>query len=63
MKENISGAKIILVLAVFFFCLPLQAQSRVDWEESANVKIDAVPIDIARSQDGEYTFILIIWKF
>ena len=59
MKENISGTKIILMLVVFFFCLPLQAQSRVDWEEAANVKIDAVPIDIARSQDGEYTFILI----
>jgi len=58
MKEKRSWTKIILMLLVFFFCLPLQAQSRVDWEEGANVKIDAVPIDIARSQEGGYTFIL-----
>jgi hypothetical protein len=59
MKKKRSWTKIILMLLLFFFCLLLQAQSRVDWEEGANVKIDAVPIDIARSQDGEYTFILI----
>lgn len=58
MKEKRSWIKVILMLLLFFFCLPLQAQSRVDWEEGANIKIDAAPIDIARSQEGGYTFIL-----
>ena len=50
--------KSFLMLLLFFFCLPLQAHSRVDWEETGQFRLDETPIDIAKSQDAEYTFIL-----
>ena len=50
--------KSFLMLLLFFFCLPLQAHSRVDWEETGQFRLDEIPIDIAKSQDAEYTFIL-----
>jgi hypothetical protein len=56
MKKNTIVKSILLLL--FFFCLPLQAHSRVDWEEAGQFKLDEVPIDIAKSHDAEYTFIL-----
>ena len=59
MERIATVAKFILVFFLFFFCLPQQANSRVDWEKTGTVKIDEVPIDIARSQDGGYTFILL----
>jgi len=57
MKRN-TAVKSILMLLLFFFCLPLQAHSRVDWEETGQFRLDEIPIDIAKSQDAEYTFIL-----
>ena len=56
MKKNTLNKCILLLL--FFFCLPLQAHSRVDWEETGQFKLDEIPIDIAKSQEAEYTFIL-----
>jgi hypothetical protein len=47
-----------ILLLLFFFCIPLQAHSRVDWEEKGQIKLDEMPIDIAKPHDAEYTFIL-----
>ena len=57
MMERRKSINCILLL-LFIFCLPLQAHSRVDWEEKGQVKLAEMPIDIAKSQDAEYTFIL-----
>jgi len=58
MKRIATGTKTILVFLLLIFCLPLQSHSRVDWQETGQVKLEEMPIDIAKSQDAEYTFIL-----
>jgi hypothetical protein len=59
MTNSITAVKSTLILLLFLLCLPLQAQSgRVDWEEAGQVTLAEMPIDIARSQDAEYTFVL-----
>ena len=58
MKKIATGTKVSLVFLLLIFCLPLQAHSRVDWVETGQVKLEEMPIDIAKSQDAEYTFIL-----
>jgi DNA-binding beta-propeller fold protein YncE len=34
------------------------AQAKVDWEVSSAVQLDETPIDVARTQDGDLTFLL-----
>ena len=58
MKRIATGTKVILVFLLLIFCLPPQSHSRVDWQETGQVKLDEMPIDIVKSQDAEYTFIL-----
>ena len=59
MMKITTAVKSILMLLLLIFCLPMQAHSsRVDWQETGQVKLDEMPIDIAKSQDAEYTFIL-----
>jgi DNA-binding beta-propeller fold protein YncE len=49
---------IAMLFPLFVLCLPLPSQSRVDWQETSVIKLPDTPIDVARSQDGDYTFIL-----
>lgn len=58
MKRIVTGTKVILVFLLLIFSLPLQSHSRVDWQETGQVKLEEMPIDIAKSQDAGYTFIL-----
>jgi len=45
----------ILLLAVF---TPFSAHAAVDWEVSGAVQLDETPIDIARAQAGQLTYLL-----
>jgi len=45
-----------LLLLVCF--MPFAAQAEVDWEISSAIQLAGTPIDVARAQGGELTFIL-----
>ena len=55
MKRIVTGTKVFLVFLLLIFSLPLQSHSRVDWQETGQVKLEEMPIDIAKSQDAGYT--------
>ena len=45
----------VLLLAAL---MPFAAQAKVDWEVANAVQLDEIPLDIARSQNNDLTFIL-----
>jgi hypothetical protein len=47
----------IFFLLAFLF-LPYGAKAKVDWEVTDAVQLDEVPLDIARSQNNDLTFLL-----
>jgi len=38
--------------------MPCGAQAKVDWEVFSAIQLDATPLDVANSPDGELTFLL-----
>ena len=38
--------------------VPTAAGAKVDWEVSKAVQLDATPLDVARTQEGDLTFLL-----
>lgn len=51
-----------VAMATFLFLLvsftPFAAYSEIDWEVSSAIQLDEIPIDVARTQGGELTYIL-----
>jgi DNA-binding beta-propeller fold protein YncE len=53
--SKITMTTLLLLLMSF---IPFTAQSEVDWEISSAIQLDETPIDVARAQGGELTFLL-----
>ncbi len=47
---------LLLMLAVNF--MAPGAHAKIDWEVSGAIQLDSMPIDVAKTQDGDLTFIL-----
>jgi hypothetical protein len=48
----------IFLFAAFIVHLPLTAKAEVDWEVTNAVQLAETPLDVAHTQNNEYTFIL-----
>ena len=50
------------IITIFFFLavvlMPVGAQAKVDWEVADAVRLDETPVDVARSQSKDLTFVL-----
>ena len=51
-------AVISILLLMLVFLKPLAAQSKVDWEVSNAIQLDETPLDVARAQERQLTFLL-----
>jgi len=50
---------VVAAFLMFFTCFtPLTVQAAVDWEVSSAIQLDDTPIDVARSQGDDLTFLL-----
>jgi DNA-binding beta-propeller fold protein YncE len=49
---------IIILFAALASYLPVTALAEVDWEVANAVQLDETPLDVAHTQNSEYTFIL-----
>lgn len=49
---------LIILLSVLAFHLPTAAKAEVDWEVGNAVQLDETPLDVAHTQNNEYTFVL-----
>jgi len=58
MTRLANSAVIIPFLMLWAFMPFTTAQAKVDWEVSSAVQLDETPIDVARTQDGDLTFLL-----
>lgn len=50
------AVSLLYVMAMTF--LPWSAQAKVDWEVASAIQLDATPIDVVNTQDGQLTFLL-----
>ena len=50
--------RLSILLAALIFCFSGLAQAEVEMLDSRAINLDAKPIDIATSADGQYTFVL-----
>ena len=57
MTRMLQSTIAIFFLLAFLF-LPYGAKAKVDWEVTDAVQLDEVPLDIARSQNNDLTFLL-----
>ena len=57
MTRLIKAAMAILLLLCISF-IPFTAHSDVDWQISGAIQLNEIPIDVARTQGGEFTYIL-----
>ena len=48
----------LIYVLLFVACTPFIAHAAVDWEVSGAVQLDETPIDIARAQSGQLTYLL-----
>ena len=46
------------LLLLFVSFVPFTAQAEIDWEISSAIQLDETPIDVARAQGGELTYLL-----
>lgn len=53
-------SKVVMVIFVLLFMsfAPFTAQAEVDWEIANAIQLDETPIDVARSQGDDLTFLL-----
>ncbi len=51
--------KICILLAALIFCFNGLVMAEVEIVDSKNILLDAIPIDIATSADGQRTFVLV----
>lgn len=49
---------LIIPLLLLVTLMPFDVQAKVDWEVSNAIQLDATPIDVAQTQDGALTFLL-----
>ncbi len=53
--SKVAMATLLLLLVSF---TPFAAHSEVDWEISNAIQLDEIPIDVAKAQGGQLTYIL-----
>jgi hypothetical protein len=62
LKVNImpvfSKVAMTTLLLLLISYIPFEAHAEVDWEISSAIQLDETPIDVARSQGGDLTFLL-----
>ncbi|UCD66740.1 MAG: hypothetical protein JSW69_03725 [Deltaproteobacteria bacterium] len=53
-----SNTSVSLLFVIIVSLIPFAAQAKVDWEVSNAIQLNETPIDIAKTQDGNLTFLL-----
>ena len=56
--NRMSNTSVSLLFVIIVSLIPFAAQAKVDWEVSNAIQLNETPIDIAKTQDGNLTFLL-----
>jgi hypothetical protein len=55
---NMQKKFLMLFVSIIFLVIPALAGAELEWRERTQLKLDASPVDVAQSDDGQWTFIL-----
>ena len=55
---RMSNTTVALLFVLVVSLIPISAQAKVDWEVSNAIQLNEIPIDIAKTQEGNLTFLL-----
>jgi len=56
--RRLADIAVITAFLIIACLIPYTAQAKVDWEVSKAIQLEATPLDLARTQDGDLTFLL-----